>query len=80
MLSVENRIAADRMWRDPAMRALFEREVSLSSGDDGYDARFIEWAEDVIVRRERCPHSGLSGPGGGCNYPKCIATCHGRLR
>lgn len=83
MLAGDNLIKADRMWRDEAMRKIFERETGLEwnendPGNGNYGERFMWWAEDALLHRERCPKAHLSGPGGGCNYPKCDSLCSGR--
>lgn len=79
MLTGDDRIAADRMWRSEDTRRQFEQETGYSEIDWSYERRFRQWAEDRIVRQERCPYAKLSGPGGGCSYPDCGTDCQGRL-
>jgi hypothetical protein len=75
MLTVEERVVADRMWRDVEFRKAFERDTGLTD-DSGepYHSEFVAWATAKL----RCPYADLSGPGGGCRYPKCRETCLGR--
>lgn len=48
MISVEDRILADRAWRSPEKRRLFEAETGLiDEGAEEYQSRFIEWALSV---------------------------------
>jgi hypothetical protein len=45
----ENRIVADRMWRDPDTRADFERETKLTdTSSSDYYAHFRQWAADRL--------------------------------
>lgn len=71
----DERIAADRMWRDAAQRKEFEAATGLTnSASEEYDTEFIDWA----LTKLRCPYANVSGPGGKCTYPKCRSSCLGR--
>lgn len=75
MLQGEDRIKADRMWRDHKSRTEFEAATGLTDEHtEEYHHGFVEWAEIKL----RCPYKDLSGPGGHCSYPKCDAACAGR--
>jgi hypothetical protein len=50
MLIGQDRIAADRMWRDAAQRKIFEAETGLTEpGTEEYETRFREWAAARIA-------------------------------
>lgn len=49
----EDRILADRMWRDPKVREAFERQCAFYPSDATeyaaiYHRRFLVWAEGII--------------------------------
>lgn len=74
-LEGQERIAADRMWRDVDQRKAFERATGLTDEHSGeYHDEFREWAAAQL----RCPYARVSGPGGKCTYPKCGLGCLGR--
>lgn len=46
MLTGDNRIKADRMWRSPDARREFETETGERDAmTESYQTRFLEWAE-----------------------------------
>jgi len=53
-LTGERRIAADRLWRDPAARARFEKDCGISDATPEtaeYQGAFVAWADNELGPR-----------------------------
>ena len=50
-MTYEERIAADRMWRDPEARRRFEAETGLTdAGTWAYHDEFVKWAVATLPK------------------------------